>query len=67
MTDRAHFNKHYGWLVNVNVIAKYFTKDWDYVFKLNVVYFLNILTFVVDEKKVEYKEQLEQMRQAKIR
>ena len=53
----TEFAKRWGWISNVDTVAKTINTDWDTVFNKNIVEFLNILSYSKDKTELEKQQQ----------
>ena len=52
----TEFAKRWGWISNIDTVAKCINTDWDTVFNKNVVEFLNILSYTRDKAELERQQ-----------
>ena len=59
---RTTFADKWGWISNVKVVSDMVHSPWDEVFRMNIVEFLNILSFARDYNAEQERIMKEQMR-----
>ena len=49
------FNQKWGWIATINAMSNNDRSKWDYYFDLNVIEFLNSVTFYKDKADEDYR------------